>query len=107
MAKTETLGESPQDTEFCERLLEGLQEALAWSRGELDLPVHDPMPPERIKAIRKRLAKSPKAFEKRFGIPARTLEGWEQGRRVDTTSAILLTVIDKEPEAVERALAKG
>ncbi len=103
------LKESQDDTEFGDRLIEGLREALAWKRGEVELPVRDfdVMPPARVKAIRKRLAKSPKAFEKRFGVPARTLEGWEQGRRVDATSRILLTVIDREPEAVERALAKA
>ena len=104
----ETLGQSQADTEFGDRLIDGLKEALAWKRGEIDLPTHaiDLMPPARVKAIRKRLAKSPKAFEKRFGIPARTLEGWEQGRGVDATSRILLTVIERDPEAVERALAK-
>ena len=64
------------------------------------------MPPARVKAIRKRLAKSPKEFERRFGIPARTAEGWEQGRKVDATARVLLTIIDREPEAVERALAE-
>ncbi len=93
-------------TEFGLRLEEGLTEALAWKRGEVALPVLnvEPMPAARVREIRKRLARSPKAFERRFGIPARTLEGWEQGRQVDATSRILLTVIEREPEMVERAL---
>lgn len=86
----------------------GLREAIAHRRGEIALPTRnvDPMPPERVKAIRKAVAKSPKEFETRFGIPARTIEGWEQGRRQpDPASRILLKVIEREPAAVERALA--
>lgn len=86
----------------------GLREAIAHRRGEIALPTRrvDPMPPERVKAIRKAVAKSPKEFEAKYGVPARTLEGWEQGRRSpDPTSQVLLKVIEREPEAVERALA--
>jgi len=85
----------------------GLREAIAWTRGEIALPVQivEPFPAARVKAIRKAVAKSPKEFERRFGVPARTLEGWEQGRGVDVTARVLLTVIEKNPEAVEAALA--
>jgi putative transcriptional regulator len=89
-------------------MIEGLGEALAWRRGEISLPVRiaASMTPERIKAIRKAVAKSPKDFAKRFGIPARTLEGWEQGRRQpDPAASVLLRVIEKNPDAVEAALA--
>lgn len=88
-------------------LEEGLREALAWKRGDIELETRTikPMPPTRVKAIRKGVAKSPREFERRFGVPARTLEGWEQGKKVDVAARVLLTVIEKEPEAVERALA--
>jgi putative transcriptional regulator len=87
-------------------LEEGLREALAWKRGEIKLETRtiEPMLPTRVKAIRKGVAKSPREFERRFGVPARTLEGWEQGKKVDVAARVLLTVIEKEPEAVERAL---
>jgi len=85
---------------------EGLREALAWKRGEIELETRiiEVMTPKRVKAIRKSVAKSPREFERRFGVPARTLEGWEQGKKVDVAARVLLTVIEKEPEAVERAL---
>ena len=57
--------------------------------------------------IRTTLAKSPKDFERRFGIPARTIEGWEQGRKLDVASSILMTVIEREPDVVEATVAKG
>ena len=95
-------------TELGLKIEAGLREAIAHARGEIALEsrVVNMMPPARVKAIRKRLAKSPKEFERRFGIPARTVEGWEQGRKVDATARVLLTIIDREPEAVERALAE-
>ena len=40
MSKTEKRGDSAEDTEFGERMIEGLTEALAWTRGEIALPVH-------------------------------------------------------------------
>ncbi|WP_439817163.1 helix-turn-helix domain-containing protein [Zavarzinia sp. CC-PAN008] len=86
---------------------QGLRDAIAHRRGQVALEGRsvEPMPPARIKAIRRAVADSPKAFERRFGIPARTLEGWEQGRKLTAADRVLLTVIEKEPEAVERALA--
>lgn len=87
-------------------LEESLREVAAWRRGEVALAAVDvdPMPAKRIKAIRKKVAKSAKAFERRFGIPAATLHNWEQGRRKpDPTARLLLKVIEQDPEAVERA----
>ena len=101
-------GHSDTDTEFGRELLAGVQEALAHMRGEIELPyrIIETMPATRVKEIRRKVAKSPKEFERRFHIPARTLEGWEQGRRApDVAARVLLTVIEKDPEAVERALS--
>ena len=44
-------------------------------------------------------------FADRFGLDVRAVQDWEQGRRVpDRAACVLLTVIDRDPEAVERAL---
>jgi putative transcriptional regulator len=85
----------------------GLREAIAWKRGEIALETRiiNPMPAERVKAIRKAVARSPREFESRFGVPARTIEGWEQGRKIDAAHRVLLRVIEKAPEVVEAALA--
>lgn len=86
---------------------QGLREMMAHRRGEvaLETVTYDLMPAERVKAIRKAAGDTPLKFARRFGIPARTLEGWEQGRRKpDVAARVLLTVIEREPEAVERAL---
>ncbi|MDE2501089.1 MAG: transcriptional regulator, partial [Alphaproteobacteria bacterium] len=51
-------------------LEEGMREAVAWKRGEIELEVRtiELMTPKRVKAIRKSVAKSPREFERRFGV---------------------------------------
>jgi putative transcriptional regulator len=86
-------------------LEEAISEALAWKRGaaELDVVTVDPLPAERIRAIRRKAARSAKAFERRFGISAATVQNWEQGRRQpDPAARLLLKVIEADPELVER-----
>jgi putative transcriptional regulator len=87
----------------------GLKEVLAHRRGKISLEgrVVEPMPASRVKAIVRKVAKSPKDFERRFGVPARTVEGWEQNKKIDIAGRVLLTVIEKNPEAVEKAIASA
>jgi putative transcriptional regulator len=88
-------------------IIASLREIRAWQRGELALKVTevpDPMPPTRVKTIRRKVAKSVRIFSERFGLPANTVRQWEQGaRRPDTASALLLEVIDLDPAVVETA----
>lgn len=96
-------------TQVGRELEEALGEVLAHVRGDVDLScriVDDPAA-SRILAVRKRLKLSRQKFADRFGLDARALQDWEQGRRVpDRAARVLLTVIDREPEAVVRALAE-
>ncbi len=88
----------------------GLREAIAHRKGQLALPTRlvAAMPPERVKAIRKAVSRSPKEFEQKFGVPARTMEGWEQGRRQpDPAARAYLKVIEANPDEVERVLQAG
>ena len=84
-----------------------LGEVLAHVRGETSLPcriVDDPAA-EHIVALRKRMKLSRQKFADRFGLDVRAVQEWEQGRRVpDRAARVLLTVIDRDPEAVERAI---
>jgi putative transcriptional regulator len=84
----DNLGHSKTDTEFGRELVASLQEALAHKRGEIELPYRKyptPMPASRVEEIREKVAKSPEDFERRFHMPARTVDGWEQGRRAPTS----------------------
>ncbi len=93
-------------------LVEAFEEMARHLRGEIELEAH-PLPsgtmtPVQIKAIRSKVASSTKEFERLFGIPARTMESYEQGRRsVDGAMRALLRIIDREPDAARRALTKG
>jgi putative transcriptional regulator len=86
------------------------KEMAAHLRGEIQLPSyvvhHDLFTPKRIKMIRRKVASSTKEFERLFGIPARTMESYEQGRRrPDGAMQALLRIIEREPKAARRALA--
>jgi putative transcriptional regulator len=61
--------------------------------------------PAYIRQLRKKLRLTRAAFAKRFALSERTIEEWERGRQAPTGPArVLLRVIEREPEAVERAL---
>lgn len=89
-----------------ESILRGAREALAYARGARDgFVAHVP---DRIdvKAIRRRTGLSQQKFAARFGFALSALRNWEQGRRQpDPAARAFLKVIDREPEAVSRALS--
>jgi putative transcriptional regulator len=92
-------------------LVAAFEEMAAHLRGEIELEAHEvpggAMTPARIKAIRAKVASSTKEFERVFGIPARTMESYEQGRRnPDGAMRALLRIIDREPAAARRALVR-
>lgn len=94
-------------TEVGQSVIRSLQEIRAWQRGELAISfveVPASIPPARVKAIRKRAAKSVRLFSERFGLPAKTVQQWERGaRRPDAASSLLLEVIDSNPDVVAAA----
>ncbi len=58
-------------------------------------------------ALRKRMKLSRQRFADTFGLDVRAVQEWEQGRRVpDRAARVLLTVIDRDPEAVVRTLGR-
>ncbi len=58
-----------------------------------------------VRGIRERLKLSQSDFAARFGFTASAVRQWEQGRRQPHGPArVLLTIIDREPNAVRRAL---
>ncbi|MGH7034906.1 MAG: helix-turn-helix domain-containing protein [Stellaceae bacterium] len=58
-------------------------------------------------AIRKRLGLSQADFAVQFGFKLDAVQNWEQGRRRPEGAArAFLRVIEREPAAVQRALAR-
>jgi len=90
-----------------EGIIRGLEQALAFAEGTADMSLYRVhIPPEiDVKAIRSRLGLTQQEFADRFGFNINTLRHWEQGRRVpDGPARAYLRVIDREPEAAQRAL---
>ncbi len=95
-------------TKFGDELIQSLGEALSHARGETELTIHqiDVEAPD-LKAIRKRLKLSQEKMAPLLGVSVSGYRKWEQGKRAVPGSAkTLLTVMDKEPEAVLRALTE-
>lgn len=94
---------------FGNDILEAAEQMLAHSRGQLELSVEVFVVPDRVnvKQIRRKLELSQSQFAGRYGLPLRSLQQWEQGRqKPDTTVRAYLTVIQHDPEAVRKALAR-
>ena len=85
----------------------GLEEAVAYARGQADESKYRVHVPQRIdvRAIRTKLGMTQEEFARQFGFSVNTLRHWEQGKRQPEgpTRAYLL-VIDRAPNTVRKAL---
>jgi putative transcriptional regulator len=94
-------------SKFGGELLKAMQEAVAHAEGKRSRArVHRiSLKPADIQKARKSLGLSQDQFALVFGVSASTLRKWEQGQRSPTGAAeTLLKIIDREPQAVLRAL---
>lgn len=88
-------------------IIRGLEQAIAFSKGELDPSEYRVYIPAEIdtKRIRAKLGMTQKQFAATFAISLDTLRHWEQGRRCpDRQARVLLKIIDHDPQAVLKAL---
>ncbi len=93
-----------------QRIIEGLEEAIAWSRGESSRVRVTLVKVAEIdvRKVRRQMGLSQTQFATKFGFPPATLRNWEQGRAApDAPTRVLLAVIAKHPEAVEDVLGKA
>lgn len=90
-----------------DQIAAGMNDAIAYAEGTTDgFVAHIPTTVD-IKAIRRRMKLSQHAFASTFGFSLGRIRDWEQHRTpIDPSSRVLLAVIEREPEAVRRALAK-
>ncbi len=87
---------------------QGLEDALAYERGDKTRARVVYPPPVDIKELRNRLRMTQKVFAASFMIPLSTLRNWEQGlREPEGPTRAYLNVIAHNPEAVLSALEKG
>jgi putative transcriptional regulator len=93
-----------------DKIKAGLSEAKAYADGTVSKRGYGIHVPARVnvKKIRTRLGLSQESFAQTYGFALSAVRDWEQGRRQPERSArILLKVVEKDPEAVTRALAKS
>ena len=90
-----------------ERIIRSARHALAFAEGRADrskFRVHIPDDID-VRAIRRKVRMTQDDFARHFGVSKRTIQDWEQKHRSPSGAArAFLTVIDREPEAVRRAL---
>lgn len=88
-----------------QRMIASAKEALAFVQGKDNGCVaHIPKAID-TRTIREKINMSQGQFASYFGVSVRTIQEWEQGRTSPSGAArAFLTVIDREPEAVRRAL---
>jgi putative transcriptional regulator len=94
-------------SEVADSIRRGLEEALAFAKGELDPSSYRIHHFEQldVKAIRAKTGLTQEAFAQRFGFSVNTLRHWEQGKRQPEGSArAYLTVISRAPKSVQKAL---
>ena len=87
-------------------ILKGAREALEYSKGkETGFKVHIPAEID-VKSIRTKLHLNQREFAQQFGLTVDAVRNWEQHRRTPEGAArVLLTLIDKIPDDVQKALS--
>lgn len=87
---------------FGEDLIQSLGEALAHAKGEGPAIVYAPLDP---REVRERAKLTQAQMAPLMGMSVSGYRKWEQGqRRISGPAAALLKVLEKEPDAVRRAL---
>lgn len=97
-------------TKAFEMMRAGLEEALAYARGEADVSKYKLHVPEKIdvKLLRTEMGLTQDEFAQRYLFTAARVKDWEQGRSApDSATRAYLTVIMRNAKAVDRALRAG
>ena len=88
-----------------DKILRSVRNLRAAVQAGAPLRVHVPFEVD-VKAIRRKLGMTQAEFARSFGFGLDAVQNWEQGRRRPEGAArAFLKVIDREPDAVRRALA--
>jgi len=90
------------------KLKAGLEDAIAFHRGDRQLTVRDvelmpppPMGAKEVLAVRESLRVSQAAFARILNVSPRTVQAWESSARSPSDAALkLLTVAKRHPEAL-------
>lgn len=103
------------DMSIFEMVKTGLEDSIAYSRGEkmslVTARVPAPPPPmdaKRVIQIRKRLNMSQGLFAAALNVSTKTVQGWEQGLRKPSNASLrLLQFVERHPQAVYAMVSEG
>ncbi len=94
-----------------ERLKKGLEESIAFSRGELSLkttvlPIPPPpASPQRVVSLRRKLKMSQSVFAATLNVSPKLVQSWEQGVRKPARGDLrLIQIIARQPHIVQELL---
>ncbi len=88
------------DRNIGQEILEGIEEIKAFKKGKVSLRTRTLKEPASSKKIREKLKLSQVDFASLMGVSVRTVQDWEQGRRMPKGPAkSLLRIAAQTPEA--------
>lgn len=104
--KTETVSRVESRPRLFERVMAGLEEGIAYARGEIDLRRTEltlPGPPptydaQRVRTLRTELGLSQPSFSRLLNVSPKTVQSWEQGARRPGQSAARLLQLIENPD---------
>jgi len=96
-------------TDLFGRLKMGLQDSIAYSRGDLNLKTTSlPAPPrpasrQRVRALRRSMKMSQSVFAAALNVSPKLVQSWEQGRRIPRGGDLrLLEIVAKKPHLLRQ-----
>lgn len=99
-------GKAMKRSAVATRVLRGLNDALAHAHGDDSAAIAHVPETVDVKGIRTAQGLSQTVFASRYGFTVGAVRDWEQGRRRPERAArILLTIIEREPDVVNRIVA--
>ena len=102
----EEIEDNFKNIDFFSGLMEGLEEALAYTKGKASAETYArkrSLPAVNVSAIRESLSMTQKAFASVLGVSCRTVEAWESGKSNPTpTAKKLMYLIQEDHTLVEK-----
>lgn len=102
----EEIEDNFKNIDFFSGLMEGLEEALAYTKGKASAETYArkrSLPAVNVSAIRESLSMTQKAFASVLGVSCRTVEAWESGKSNPTpTAKKLMFLIQEDHTLVEK-----
>ena len=103
----EEIEDNFKDVDFFSGVMDGLQEALAHSKGKAaaeTLVRKRSLPAVNVAEIRASLSMTQKGFADMLGVSRRTVEAWESGRSTPTPTAKKLMFLIQEDHSLAQKL---